>query len=124
VKALLLVAAALAMVLAGAHSYLGERYIITRLLRRTDLPKLFGNTEFTKRTLRFAWHLTSVAWVGFAGLLATLGLAGVGTQQAQARVISATFVLSGIVALVGSRGRHVSWVIFFAIAALTWIAYP
>jgi hypothetical protein len=121
---LLLVAAALAVFLAGAHSYLGERYVIIRLLRRTDLPKLFGSTEFTKRTLRFAWHLTSVAWVGFAGLLATVGLAEAGTQQVQARIIAVTFLLSGVVALVGSRGRHVSWVVFFAIAALAWLANP
>ena len=58
----------LAVLLAGAHSYLGERYIMVRLLRRDDLPKLFGGVDFTKRTLRFAWHLTSIAWVGLAWL--------------------------------------------------------
>jgi hypothetical protein len=119
-----LVAAALAVSLAAAHSYLGERCVIIRLLRRADLPKLFGSTEFTKRTLRFAWHLTSVAWLGFGALLAMLAVAGAGTRQAEARVISGTFALSGIVALVGSRGRHVSWVFFFAIAALVWFGYP
>jgi len=61
-NALLFLAAALALLLAAAHSYLGERYILIRLLRRTDLPRLFGGVEFTKQTLRFAWHLTSVAW--------------------------------------------------------------
>lgn len=25
-----------------------------------DLPRLLGGTEFTKNTLRFAWHLTTV----------------------------------------------------------------
>ena len=34
-----------------------------------DLPRLFGSDWFTRRTLRFAWHITSVAWLGFAALL-------------------------------------------------------
>ena len=32
-----------------------------------------------------------------------------------------TFAVSGVVALVGSRGKHLSWVVFLAIAALTWL---
>jgi hypothetical protein len=91
----------LAVLLAAAHSYLGERYILVRLFRRADLPKLFGGTEFTTRTLRFAWHLTSVAWIGLA---------------------AATFATSGLAALVGSRGRHLAWIAFLAIAALVWAA--
>lgn len=54
------------------HSVLGERYILVRLFRRTDLPKLFGDTTFTTRTLRFAWHITTVAWWGFAAILLML----------------------------------------------------
>ena len=121
---LLLVAAALAVLLAVAHSYLGERYIIIRLLRRTDLPKLLGGTEFTKGTLRFAWHLTSVAWLGFAGLLTVRGLGVVASRAVEAQIIASAFGLSGVLALVGSKGRHVSWLVFFAIAALVWLGYP
>jgi hypothetical protein len=120
---LLLVAAGLAVALAAAHSYLGERYILTRLFRRPDLPKLFGGAEFTKQTLRFAWHLTSIAWLGFAGLLVTFAFAGGAGRQAQAWVISGTFALSGVTAFVGSRGRHLSWVVFLAIAALVWFGF-
>jgi len=100
----LLVAAVLAALLAVAHSYLGERYILIRLFRREDLPKLFGGTEFTKHTLRFAWHLTSVAWVGFAALLTVLASSPGEAGQTQLRLISATFALSGLVAFFGSRG--------------------
>ncbi len=109
-------AAALAVLLAAAHSYLGERYILVRLFRREDLPKLFGGTTFTKRTLRFAWHVTSVLALGYAGLLVALARAT--TPALDARIIAATFAGCGIVAVVGSRGRHLSWVVFFAIAAL------
>ncbi|MDC7807411.1 hypothetical protein PQS31_11325 [Luteimonas sp BLCC-B24] len=57
-EALLYLAAFLAATLGVAHSILGERYILVRLFRRNNLPKLFGGTEFTTRTLRFAWHIT------------------------------------------------------------------
>ena len=61
-------AVVLITLLGVAHSVLGERYILVRLFRRTDLPKVLGSEEFTKRTLQFAWHLTSIAWWGMAAL--------------------------------------------------------
>lgn len=48
----LYLAASLLVATAAAHSYLGERYILVRLFRRDNLPRLFGGTEFTVRTLR------------------------------------------------------------------------
>ncbi len=61
-QTLLYIGALLAIGIGIAHSYLGERYILIRLFRRDDLPKLFGGPEFTIQTLRFAWHLTTIAW--------------------------------------------------------------
>jgi hypothetical protein len=115
-------ATALTLLLAGAHSYLGERYIPIRLFRRHDLPTLFGGAEFTKHTLRFAWHLTSVAYIGLAVVLTLLPSAGGASPSAPARAVAATFAVSGVVALVGSKGRHLSWIVFFVIAALAWLA--
>jgi hypothetical protein len=69
---LYLVAAFLAFSVGVAHSVLGERYILIRLFRRSDLPQLLGSTEFTTRTLRFAWHLTTIAWWGAAALFFAL----------------------------------------------------
>ena len=43
----------LALAIAAAHSYLGERYILIRLFRRDNLPKLFGSADFTIRIRRF-----------------------------------------------------------------------
>jgi hypothetical protein len=114
----LLAAAALAVLLAAAHSYLGERYILVRLFRRDALPKLFGGTDFTRRTLRFAWHLTSLAWIGLAGVLLALESDG-GLRVAD--VVAFTFAGSGLLTLVGSRGRHLAWVVFLAIAGLVWL---
>ena len=118
-RASLMIAAGLMVLLAAAHSYLGERYLLIRLFRRTDLPKLFGGTEFTRRTLRFAWHVTSVFALGFAALLAGLASPGGDLARMALAVTSATSLACGMVALVGSRGRHPSWIVFFAVAALT-----
>lgn len=114
----MLPAAAVLLIAIGlAHSILGERYILMRLFRR-PLPPLFGSDGLTRQTLRFAWHLTTVAWWGFAALL----LIGLGSRSASLQVISVTFLATGLIALVASRGRHLSWVVFLAIAGLTWWA--
>ena len=120
----LLIAAGLTTLIAAAHSYLGERYILIRLFRRPDLPKLFGGVEFTKQTLRFAWHITSIAWLGLAALMALLASSPGAGERTHARLIAAIFGLSGVAALLGSKGRHLSWIVFFAIAALVWFGYP
>ena len=116
------VAAVLLVLLGLAHSYLGERYILVRLFRRSGLPKLFGSETFTRRTLRFAWHLTTVAWFGFAALLLVLRSSPAASVRAQGQVLTVTFALSGLVALVGSRGRHPSWIVFLVVAGLVWLA--
>lgn len=107
---------------AGLHSALGER-LIFRSLSLDGLPAVAGSTLFTKRVLRFFWHMVSVAWLGFAVLLwrlagrATLDATG----QWTAAVIGWTFLASAILALAGSRGRHFAWVILLVIAACIWL---
>ena len=85
-----------------------------RLLRK-PLPKLFGSDQFTKATLRFAWHITSVAWLGFAALLLQIRLGNLGSTELLT-VIGITFAITALIALLASRGRHLSWLIFGAIS--------
>jgi hypothetical protein len=99
-----------------AHSVLGERYILIRLFRRDDLPRLFGGTEFTKRTLRFAWHLTTILSFGFAALL--VQLATDAPASVLVRTIGWISILSGFLPLVFTRGRHLSWLGLFAAGGL------
>ena len=115
------VSAFLLLAVGVAHSYLGERYILVRLFRRDNLPRLFGGTEFTVRTLRFAWHVTSVAWLGFAGILLLLAQ-DAATPGNLGLVIGLTFLLHGLIAVVGSRGRHLSWPVFLAVGLLAIVA--
>jgi hypothetical protein len=116
------VAAFLTLVIGVAHSWLGERYILVRLFRRQNIPHLLGSDAFTKRTLRFAWHLTTIAWFGAAALLLVLASSPLdASARMLSGVIAATFLASAVVALAGSRGRHLSWIVFLLIAALVWM---
>ena len=110
-------AAALILFIGLVHSYLGERYILIRLFKRDNLPKLFGGTEFTKNTLRFAWHLTTVAWLGFAAIL-LVQAAGMSTPSAVGSIIGITFLIHFAVALIASKGKHLSWPVFLVIGLL------
>ncbi|WP_133001230.1 hypothetical protein [Luteimonas arsenica] len=119
---LLYVAAFLVVALGIAHSLLGERYILARLFRRSDLPKLFGSAEFTTRTLRFAWHITTVAWFGFAALLVHAARGDL-TVQGMLQIIGFTSVVSGFLPLILTRGRHLSWLVLFVIGGIAlWCA--
>jgi len=115
-------AAALTFAIGLAHSWLGERYILIRLFRRQNIPHLFGSDVFTKRTLRFAWHITTVAWCGVAASLLALATSPLDALAlALSKIIAVTFMVSGVAALIGSRGRHLSWIVFLVIAGLVWV---
>ncbi len=111
------VAAVLIFLTGLAHSVLGERYILIRLFRRDNLPPLLGGTSFTTQTLRFAWHITTVAWWGFA-LLLWEAASGTLTTRGMLEVLGYTSLLSGLLPLVLTRGRHLSWVVFFVVGAI------
>jgi hypothetical protein len=117
----LIIAALLVVCVSIAHSYLGERYILMRLFRRDELPKLLGGTTFTRRTMRFAWHLTSVAWLGLGGVLLLLSQREL-NRKSVATVIGLTFGIHFVTVLVASRGRHLAWPVFLAITVLAFFA--
>lgn len=119
----LIVAAVLTFGIGVAHSWLGERYVLRRLFRRSNLPHLFGSDVFTKRTLRVAWHLTTLAWAGLGVLILVVMAprpAG-GEPHRILEVIALTFLATAVVTLVGSRGRHLAWLVFLLIAITAWL---
>jgi hypothetical protein len=138
---MLYLAAILLFLLGLAHSLLGERYILMRLFKQNTLPKLFGGTHFTRRTLRFAWHLTTVAWWGLAALLGLLAqnrlspnsdfqnsifqnsaLSNNPLESSVLTVIGWTMLLSSLLPLFLTRGRHLSWVVLLIVGALALVA--
>lgn len=114
----LLIAAVLIAAIAVVHTLLGERLVIGPLLAG-EVPRLGGSSRFMRRTVRYAWHLTSLIAVGFAALL--FYYAKEPRQHVMAiKIVSATFILSSLLAVIMTRGKHFSWVVFLAIGLLTW----
>ena len=118
----LLVGGALAALLGAAHSFLGERLLLGPLFERGELPRLLGSRTFAKRTLRFAWHLTTVLLAGVGLMVIALSFSQIGPQTAWIlRYLSIVFVACSAISLIGARGKHFSWYVFIAIAACLWL---
>lgn len=121
-KACLITGAILAILISLAHSYLGERFILTRLFRRTELPHLFGSDRFTRQTLRFVWHLASIAWIGLAAVLVSFTYDDPMRARSLAlQSVSLTFALHAVVTMIATRGRHLAWIVYLAIGLAAWL---
>jgi hypothetical protein len=108
-QAALLLAAILTLAIGGAHSFLGERYLIGPLLSPGRRQGLLERSAFARWTLRFAWRLTTIAWWGFAAILLGLALAPVASPARMVlSVVAATFFATGLATLASSRGRHLA----------------
>ena len=114
---MLFIAAVILVIIGLVHSYLGERYILTRLFKRDNIPQLFGSSHFTKGTLRFCWHVMTLTAFGFAAILANSATVDVYNLK----VIGIVFLLSGLLAIFYTKGRHLSWIAFFTVSALCFI---
>ena len=108
-------AGGLCVVIGIAHSYLGETKILIPMYAQYELPVLRGSDRATKTVMRFAWHLTSVAWAGIGGVLFAIA------SPAPNPVACALRVIHAVVTAASSRGKHYAWIVFTAIAALAWL---
>jgi hypothetical protein len=117
---LIYIAAIGAVALGVAHSTLGERLIFPRLLRDESLPRLRGSVDYARSIVRWAWHLTSLAWAGFAYLLFLIAAGKSPSAVELSRVIAVVFGLTGIIAFATTRGRHVAWPLLALVALASW----
>ena len=107
------------MIVAGiAHSYLGERGFLPRLLALPNLPLLRRDRGFTERVIRAVWHLASMYWWCTAAILAIIAAQPANPLRAIALTLSATIFLTAI-ACIYCGWRHPAIAIFAAAAALT-----
>jgi hypothetical protein len=105
-----------------AHSVLGEKLLLGPIFQRGDLPRLFGSRAFARRTMRFAWHLTTVLLVGIGAVVVALSFAQLEPQAIWIlRVFAITFCACSLASIIGARAKHFSWWVFLIIAALLWI---
>jgi hypothetical protein len=114
-------AGGLCVLIGLAHSYLGEAKILMPMYAQYKLPVLRGSDRATKNVMRFAWHLTSVAWWGLGAILFVIASPAPNPLACILRVISITFAIHAIVTAASSRGRHYAWIVFTAIAVLAWM---
>lgn len=114
---MLTIAVVLLLLMGIAHSYLGERYILIRLSKRDNLPKVLGSTAFTLGTLRFVWHLTTLAWGALAFLVYSAGQGRISTDLILT-VIGFASLGSAALPLYFTRGKHLSWLVFLVVGAL------
>jgi hypothetical protein len=119
----LMAAAALSVLIALAHSVIGEIRIFRQLRRAGRMVPTEGGAllrEFQVRILWGAWHGLSAMGLGLAGVLVWL-------DQPAARLVSAgrvewcvalAMAATGVLVLVSNRGRHPAWLALFGVAAL------
>lgn len=110
----MLAAAGFLLIMIGlVHSLLGERLIIGPLCA-ADWPKLRLPPAFARRVLRFAWHVTTVSWLG-AGLGLVWSAFG---AVPVVELVAATALATGALILFASRGAHLAWPVFLAVGIL------
>ena len=104
-------AAGLSVLIALTHSVLGEQRIFRHLRRAGHIVPTEGGTllrEFQVRILWATWHGLSAMGLGLAAVL--LWLAHPAAQAASAGRVEWCFVMAlavtGVLVLVGNRGRH------------------
>ena len=85
-------AALIAFILGIVHSYIGEKYLVSPILRSEHLiSALSGSVGLKKVALRVCWHFATIAMWGTA------------------------------TTLVFHLRRHLAWAAFLAIAVLSWL---
>lgn len=119
---MLITAAALLILVGLMHSILGGKRLISPLLRRDDLPIILGSIQNTRLTLWVGWHLLTLLLVGQAILLLVIALSPDNVITTALITISLTTGFAGLLALVLTRGKHRSWIMFLPISALTAMA--
>jgi hypothetical protein len=122
INKLLWLAAVLLAVIGVMHSYLGEKYVLGRLLALPNLPLLRHDVPFTHAVIRFAWHITSLAFWGFSAILVVMAVRPVGDARAIGAVLALTFLLCGLLIVFTAGLRHPAWPLLFISAVATFLA--
>jgi len=109
-RAALIAAAVTIVATAGLHSILGERRLITPLIRTSDGVM---RSDLAATVLRLAWHFTSILMILSAALLLLQ------PTRTTIAAIGATYFAVGLLDGLFTRGRHIGWLPLTLSGALT-----
>jgi drug/metabolite transporter (DMT)-like permease len=120
-----LAAGSLAVIIGIVHSVLGER-LIFHALREVGVVPSRGAPPLSGRHIRIlwaTWHIASVFGFCFAGLLWWLAFS---TESGQIvpllrNAIIVAYSVSGLLVLLGTRGRHPGWIGLLLVGLFTWL---
>jgi hypothetical protein len=121
-------AAAVAIVIIGVvHSIVGEMVIFRRLRRGTLVPTLAPSPLRVRhlRILWATWHVVTVLGCALAAVLWRMADPEQGRSLLEfvEYTAMAACLVSSLVVLVGTRGRHPGWLGLLAAAWLVWRAH-
>lgn len=118
-------ASGLFVVVAVAHSTLGERELVRPLLAQewsTQIPR-WG----AERLIRFAWHLTTIAWLGLAAITVgvevatTVGVVALVSAIWVAVMLRAHFAWALFLIAAFATGVHSGWLTDQRLRGLAWV---
>lgn len=116
-------AATLVFAIGLVHSLLGERLIFRRMRTTGIVPTNGGQVlrEAHVRILWASWHVvTLMGWcVGVLLLWLAIPSSRLVGHSSMATAVAVTMLVSSILILVGTRGRHAGWVGLLGVAILT-----
>lgn len=119
---MLILAAFLLICVGLMHSVLGGKRLITPLLRRDDLPVILGSIENTRLTLWVGWHLLTLFFWANAISITVIALEPAFLIETVLLTIAISTGLAGCLALILTRGKHRSWIMFLPVSLITGLA--
>lgn len=119
----LIAAGTLALIVGAVHSVLGERLIFKRLRKGSVVPTEGGSAlrESQLRILWATWHVATAMGCGLAAVLIWLArpTPEPWLQRPALLAVAMAMLLSAVLVLVGTRGRHPGWAGLLGVALLT-----
>jgi hypothetical protein len=115
----LVMAAVATLVTACTHSLFGERRLIGPLVASQQGALARPQAQ---QVLRFAWHLTSLLWIGQALLLLRAATSPQSLDSALIAGIGLLHVGVGLFDGYVTRGKHIGWPMLTAIGAFCLLA--
>ena len=118
-NAMLIASAVLSFLVGLMHSVLGGKNLIHPTMKLDNLPVILGNISMSRLTLLVGWHALTVPLWGIGALLAYMAADPSALYMPFLWMVSISYGFLGLCALIISKARHLSWVMFIPISVMT-----